>query len=404
MNRASITPRPIAWVSTVSADGVPDLARGARSRAGCPISRGVPDLALGVGGARRPAPDPRFTAARLRSCGATVHTPRPLHSPDGIRTQNPQEPSRRRRYCVAMSTDRPRPPVITSSELLARGYSRRAREHAERTGQLYRVRHGVYVPAAELPTAPGEAEAMLEMRSRASARFIRPGTVMSHTSALVLHGLPAQDLDTRRVTTTRHRPGSGSRRGESAICHSLDLGDAVTEVEGIPVTTPARTIVDVARTSPFTGAVCAADEALRRALCTRAELAAELDAAAGRVGIARARAVVAFADPGGHSVLESLSRVAISRAGLPMPQLQHEFVLPDGSRTFVDMYWKEWGLVGESDGSGNTGSTTARWASAGNYATRRTARTRSNRWATSSGDGNGRTIDEAGSCPSSVRR
>lgn len=256
---------------------------------------------------------------------------------------------------MAMSTDRPRPPVLTSTELLARGYSRRAREHAERTGQLYRLRHGVYVPAADLPTGPDEAEAILEMRSRASARFISPGTVMSHTSALVLHGLPAQDLDTRRVTTTRHRPGSGSRRGESAICHSLDLGDAVTELDGIPVTTPARTIVDVARTSPFTGAVCAADQALRHSLCTRAELAAELDAAAGRVGIARARAVVAFADPGAHSVLESLSRVAITRAGLPMPRLQHEFVLPDGSRTFVDMYWKEWGLVGEADGSGKYG-------------------------------------------------
>ena len=38
-----------------------------------------------------------------------------------------------------------------------------------------------------------------------------------------------------------------------------------------------------------------------------------------------------------------------------MPRLQHEFVLPDGSRTFVDMYWKEWGLVGEADGSGKYG-------------------------------------------------
>ena len=174
---------------------------------------------------------------------------------------------------------------------------------------------------------------------------------MSHTSALVLHGLPAHDLDTRRVTTTRHRPGSGSRRGQSAICHNLDLGDTVIEVDGIRVTSPARTIVDVARTSPFTGAVCAADEALRRTLCSPAELAAELEAAAGRVGIARARAVVAFADAGAESVLESVSRVAISRAGLPMPQLQREFTFPDGSSAFVDMYWEEWGLAGEADGS-----------------------------------------------------
>lgn len=196
---------------------------------------------------------------------------------------------------------------------------------------------------------------MLEMRSRAAARYISPGTAMSHTSALVLHGLPAHDLDTRQVTTTRHRPGSGSRRGENGICHNFDLGDAVIEVDGIPVTTPARTIVDVARNSPFTGAVCAADEALRRELCSAADLAVELEAAAGRVGISRARAVVAFADEGAQSVLESVSRVAINRAGLPMPQLQREFILPDGSSTFVDMYWEDWDLVGEADGSGKYG-------------------------------------------------
>lgn len=224
------------------------------------------------------------------------------------------------------------------------------------TGHLYRVRHGVYALASELPTGPAEAESMLEMRSRAAARYIRPGTAMSHTSALVLHGLPAHDLDTRRVATTRHRPGSGSRRGETAICHNLDLdGSAVMEVDGIPVTTPARTIVDVARTSPFTGAVCAADEALRRGLCSPADLTAELGIAAGRVGISRARAVVGFADGRAQSVLESVSRVAISRAGLPMPQLQREFTLSDGTTAFVDMYWEEWDLVGEADGSGKYG-------------------------------------------------
>ena len=254
-----------------------------------------------------------------------------------------------------MSTDQSRPVVITAAELLARGYSRRAREHAERTGQLYRVRHGIYALASELPTGPDKAEAMLEMSSRAAAKSVGTGTALSHTSALVLHGLPVHEMDTRRVTTTRHRPGSGSRRGRSTICHNLDLAGAVTEVDGIPVTSPARTIVDVARTSPFTGAVCAADEALRRELCGPADLAVELEAAAGRVGIARARAVVAFADAGAQSVLESASRVMISRAGLPMPELQREFILSDGTSAFVDMYWEEWGLVGEADGTGKYG-------------------------------------------------
>lgn len=254
-----------------------------------------------------------------------------------------------------MRNNESRPQIMTASELLARGYSRRAREHAERTGQLYRIRHGSYALKSELPTGPDRDEALLEMRSRAVAGHIETGTAMSHTSALVLHGLPAHDLDIRQVTTTRHRPGSGSWRRENSICHNLDLTDAVIDVDGIPVTSPARTIVDVARTSPFTGAVCAADEALRRKMCTPDELTRELEAASGRVGIARARAVVAFADARAESVLESVSRVSISRAGLPMPQLQKEFMLSDGTSAYVDMYWEDWKLVGEADGTENYG-------------------------------------------------
>jgi predicted transcriptional regulator of viral defense system len=248
--------------------------------------------------------------------------------------------------------DQHRPAILTAADLLDRGYSRRAREYAERHGSLTRVRHGVYALGAELPTGPAADEALLELRSRAAALHIASGTALSHTSALVMHGLPVHGLDTGRVVTTRHRPGSGSRRGDRAVCYNADLVDAVVDVDGIPVTTAARTIIDVARTGNFAGAVCAADEALRRDLCTRDELTAHTVAAAGRTGISRARAVVAFADERAESVLESLSRVSISRAGLPVPELQVEFTLPDGSTVRVDMYWDEWQLVAECDGLG----------------------------------------------------
>lgn len=247
------------------------------------------------------------------------------------------------------------PTILTAADLLDRGYSRRAREYAERHGALTRIRHGVYALGSELPTGPGAEEALLEIRSRAAAPQLTQGTVLSHTSALVMHSLPAHAMSTGQVMTTRHRPGSGSKRGDRMICHSADLREAVVEIDGIPVTSPARTIVDVARSAGFAGAVCAADEALRRKLCTDEQLAAELDSAVGRKGIARARAVVGFADARAQSVLESLSRVSISRAGLPMPELQVSFVLPDGNLAIVDMFWDEWQLVGECDGTGKYG-------------------------------------------------
>lgn len=254
-----------------------------------------------------------------------------------------------------MDDDKPTPTILSAADLLDRGYSRRAREYAERHGSLVRVRHGVYALGAELLTGPAVDEALLEMRSRAAALHISLGTALSHTSALVMHGLPVQSLSTAEVVTTRHRPGSGSRRGARSICHNADLIDAVVDVDGIPVTTPARTIIDVARTGSFPGAVCAADEALRRNLCTPEDLAIEVAAVAGRTGITRARAVVAFADGRAESVLESLSRVSISRAGLPMPELQVEFTLPDGRNAQVDMFWDEWQLVAECDGIGKYG-------------------------------------------------
>lgn len=256
---------------------------------------------------------------------------------------------------VRMDADQPNPRILTAAELRARGYSRRAREYAERRGALSRVRHGVYALGADLPAGPDAGEALLELRSRAAAPHLAAGTVLSHASALVMHGLPAHGMDPGLVATTRHRPGSGSRRGGRVICHNADLADAVVEIDGIPVTSPARTIVDVARVHGHAGAVCAADEALRRKLCSLDELKEHLEAATGRKGIARARAVVAFADERAESVLESLSRVSISRAGLPMPELQVEFVLPDGSVVRVDMYWEKWGLVGECDGLGKYG-------------------------------------------------
>jgi hypothetical protein len=59
--------------------------------------------------------------------------------------------------------------------------------------------------------------------------------------------------------------------------------------------------------------------------------------------------VVAFADPRSGSPVESLSRVSIAEAGLPAPELQHEFWDRDG-RMDVDFWWPRFGVIGEFDG------------------------------------------------------
>jgi hypothetical protein len=131
----------------------------------------------------------------------------------------------------------------------------------------------------------------------------------------------------------------------------LDDGDVVHLADGTPVTSPARTVVDVARTAPFEVAVSVADAALRAGSVDTASLATALDQACGRPGAPAARRALAFADGGAESVGESRSRVALHRAGLPAPVLQHPVLDERGvlvART--DFAWRERGVVGEFDG------------------------------------------------------
>jgi hypothetical protein len=121
--------------------------------------------------------------------------------------------------------------------------------------------------------------------------------------------------------------------------------DEVTYVDGVLVTSVARTIADLGRTLPFEAALVPADAALHRRAVTPDALIAAVDRAAHRPGNGDARRVVAFADGRAESPGETRSRVAISRAGLPVPVLQYSVI---GMR--CDFGWEEFGTIGEFDG------------------------------------------------------
>lgn len=246
----------------------------------------------------------------------------------------------------------PRPRLMSLTSLAERGVSRRRREYYLRDSALRRIRRGTYVAATDVPDGIDAPERHLVLRTRATAPSLHPGTVVLHVSALALHGLPVFDVDTGVVTTTRHRPGSGTHRSKNSMRYSAELAGAVVAVDGIPVTAVARSIVDVARAGRFTGALCAADAALARSLCSQSDLLREVAAARGKVGVEIARGVVDFADGRAESVLESVSRVAIHRLGLPAPIPQVELRLSSGRTVRVDLFWERWNLIGECDGLG----------------------------------------------------
>lgn len=233
-------------------------------------------------------------------------------------------------------------------------------------GELVRLRNGVYAHGdggesrvedgadRDRPAYEVRERAFLE-RTLAAARSIEQGTVISHGSALVLHGLPLHGVPLGLPTVTRHRSGGGSRRSTALICANMPLDGAVVEVDGVPVTSPARTIIDVTRTVSLESGVCAADAAIRRTLCSRRALGDEAESAKGRTGVARARRLPDLTSGLAESVLESLIRLVLVMAGLPEPELQVRLGVRSGARFRVDFYWQQWKLVGEADGFGKYG-------------------------------------------------
>ena len=178
------------------------------------------------------------------------------------------------------------------------------------------------------------------------------GSVVSIRSAVLLHGLPLLEPPPVRPDLTVEPRGTGDVAG--ALLHRATLRpEDVVVVDGVPVTSVARTLVDLARTVSLPVSVVAADAALQRGLTNPLDVAETAAACGGWPGIKRARRALAAVDGRSESPLESISRLAIVRLGLPQPQLQALILGPGGyplGRT--DFYWDAEGVVGEADGRG----------------------------------------------------
>jgi hypothetical protein len=188
-----------------------------------------------------------------------------------------------------------------------------------------------------------DAERLTHALRSAAAALLRPEHAVSGRSAAILCGLPTFSVPELAILTALDTETLGRRRGAHVRGATLHLR-ATTRWFGTPVTTPQRTIVDLARLDRWDG-VMAADAALREGIVTRFSLDAELEMATGWPGVRQAREVVAVADPRAESPLESITRLALHDDGFPPPELQF-WIGPDR----VDFYWPRFRLVLEADG------------------------------------------------------
>lgn len=219
-----------------------------------------------------------------------------------------------------------------------------------RHGTVVRVRRGAYRPGGPLKPED-EYRALIE----ATWPLLGTGAVLSHASAGVLHGLPIPYRLFSRVHVTRDRPGGG-HIGRYLHEHPIRLPtNHVTLEAGRPVTTLARTVVDLARCLPFDWAVAVVDHALRAGL-DQDEIGVVLAEGGRAHGNANARAALAFGDPRAESPGESRSRAIFSQHALPIPELQHEVFRGDLLIGRSDFAWKHARVLGEFDGTAKYGA------------------------------------------------
>ena len=237
--------------------------------------------------------------------------------------------------------------IVLTRTLRDQGFDDRELRRMRRNGTLIPVRRGAYVRERAADRSRDDEHRELVF---ATAPQLHAGAVVSHGSAAVLHRLPTWPNAIDRVHVTRNRNSGGNRRAVVQV-HAAPLTEMdITTIDGVLVTSLARTVLDLCRTVPIDQAVAAGDRALAFGL-VRAVLEKHLAQMPRWPGTRQARRVVALLDPRSESAGESVSRVRLHEDGLPAPELQQVIHDEDGQFVArVDFCWQKQRTIGEFDG------------------------------------------------------
>jgi hypothetical protein len=191
---------------------------------------------------------------------------------------------------------------------------------------LVTVSRGIRVPAGSAAAGPAALRAYTDLDD---------GSILSLGSAARLWNapLPGWLEEDWRIHLARRR-GQSTPRRVNVVGHQLALRpDEVVELDGVRLTSPARTWLDLASLIGADDLVVAGDALVcehgpefpfpRDALCSIDELRSMVARHPGRRGVRKARAAVELIRVGADSPPETRLRLALVRAGLPEPVLNH---------------------------------------------------------------------------------
>ncbi len=283
-------------------------------------------------------------------------------------------PGQTRDRFVARSGHRP----VRYAEALDAGFTRASLQAAVDRGLLLRPRRGT-ICATPAEASDGHwSDHVADLR--AALATVTPGSLASHDSAAVLHGIARPSAgwpDTVQLVL----PGAANFTGPRLVLRVSPVPEHHrTFVGDIPATSIARTAVDLARGRRLPAALIPLDSAARilvaRSTSThgnalrhavqvadhrelaRAELAEALAACFGWAGTVPVREALPHVDPASESPLESRSRGWFIEAGLG--------ALAPGSPIACagTTYWADFceprrRVIGEADGWSKYGDTAA---------------------------------------------
>jgi predicted transcriptional regulator of viral defense system len=233
--------------------------------------------------------------------------------------------------------------VVTGRQLVELGLSASATRSRVASGRLHRVHRGVFAVGHALLTQNG--------RFIAAVLACGPGACASHFCAGVLLEL---GLGVRRLIDVTAR-GSWGRKVDGIRVHSAAtlIAADVIEIDGIPCTSLARTILDIAEDGTRREVERALDRAEQARILDMRAIDDVLSRADGRRGAKLLRSVLAE-----HTVGSTLTRddleeafLAIARAvELPPDAVNVWIAFPEGEGAEADFVWRAQSLIVEVDG------------------------------------------------------
>jgi very-short-patch-repair endonuclease len=238
--------------------------------------------------------------------------------------------------------------VVARAQLAALGITRQAIDHRLECGRLHRLHRGVY--------AVGHRFVSREGRWLAAVLAFGGDAVLSHRSAAALWGIRATAR--RRIEVTV----SGRQHARPSIqVHDAKLAvDEVTTERGIPVTTPPRTLLDLAAVLDAGQVERAINEAEFHRLTDPTSLGVLLKRHPRRRGARAIRRILAAQSLGAtitRSELEHRFLRFLDEAVLPRPEVNASLQVGTDRWIEADCLWPDQHLIAELDGHASHATT-----------------------------------------------